>query len=54
MTYSNSLFLLVFIVLGTLLAMSIASLRFSNYQVAVRLGRPAKAVWRPYWMKAPR
>jgi hypothetical protein len=53
-TFSNFLFLLVFIVLGTALALSFASLRFANYRVARRLGRPAQAVWRPFWMQPAR
>ena len=54
MTPSNTLFLLLFVVIGSALLLSIASLRFANYQLAVRLGRPTTRVWRPFWMKAAR
>ena len=49
-TLSNTLFLVVFIVLGTMLMMSIASYRFTAYRVAVRRGRAAKPVWKPFWL----
>lgn len=50
MSPTNTLFLVVFIVLGTMLLGSIASYRFTAYRVAVRRGRPAKPVWKPFWL----
>ena len=50
MTPTNTLFLVVFIILGAMLAISVASYRFTAYRVAVRRGRPVKPVWKPFWL----